>query len=203
MNWNDLQSTWAGQKLAAGPATDWTAIQRDFEAKRRRLARGLFWRDVREAAAGVFVAGVFAYSGWRMGPSGWPIAVAVLLMLGLTGFFISERMRVRRRQVGAAVALLTRLDAEIAELKHQRNLLRRVGTWYLGPCVAAGVIFGATTMAQAPIPAKAKLAAGGLMVVVFAVVSWMVLALNRMAVRRQIEPRLQELEKLHQSLSSP
>ena len=200
MNWNELKTTWASQKLTTTPLTDPEALRRDFEAKRRRFARTFFWRDVREAAAGLFVAGVFAYVGWQMGRVGWPIALAVVLMLGLTVFFVRERLRAHQQKVGADASLVAKLEAEIAELRRQRGLLLNVGTWYLAPCIGAAAIVAATALIHAPKPLAAKLAAGLIMLIFLALVSWGVWALNRWAVRKQIDPRLAELEKLHQSL---
>jgi hypothetical protein len=196
MNWNDLKSVWAGQSLLSGPYADIAALRDEFEAKRRRLARVLFWRDVREAAAALFVAGVFAH----MGPVGWPTALAVVLMLGLAGFFVWERFRAHQQKVGADASLVAKLEAEIAELRRQRGLLLNVGTWYLAPCIGAAAIVAATTLIHAPRPLAAKLLAGLIMLIFLALVSWGVWALNRWAVRKCLDPRLEELEKLHQSL---
>jgi hypothetical protein len=202
MNWNDLKTAWDNQSLLAGPGADLATLRDGFESKRRRLARIFFWRDVREAAAGLFVAGVFAYVGWQMGRVGWPIALAVVLMLGLTVFFVRERFRAHQQKVGADASLVAKLEAEIAELRRQRGLLLNVGTWYLTPCMGAAAIVAATTLIHAPKPLAAKLAAGLIMLIFLALVSWGVWALNRWAVRKQIDPRLEELEKLHQSLCS-
>jgi hypothetical protein len=196
MNWNDLKSVWAGQSLLSGPYADIAALRDEFEAKRRRLARVLFWRDVREAAAALFVAGVFAH----MGPVGWPTALAVVLMLGLAGFFVWERFRAHQQKVGADASLVAKLEAEIAELRRQRGLLLNVGTWYLAPCMGAAAIGAATALIHAPKPLAAKLAAGAIMLILLALVSWGVWALNRWAVRKCLDPRLEELKKLHQSL---
>ena len=196
MNWNDLKSVWAGQSLLSGPYADIAALRDEFEAKRRRLARVLFWRDVREAAAALVVAGVFAH----MGPVGWPTALAVVLMLGLAGFFVWERFRAHQQKVGADASLVAKLEAEIAELRRQRGLLLNVGTWYLAPCMGAAAIGAATALIHAPKPLAAKLAAGAIMLILLALVSWGVWALNRWAVRKCLDPRLEELEKLHQSL---
>ena len=57
-------------------------------------------------------------------------------------------------------------------------------------------------MAHALIPLAAKLETGGIQLLLFALVSWGVWALNRRAVRKQIEPRLRELEDLRQALLS-
>jgi hypothetical protein len=196
MNWNDLKSVWAGQSLLSGPYADIAALRDEFEAKRRRLARVLFWRDVREAAAALVVAGVFAH----MGPVGWPTALAVVLMLGLAGFFVWERFRAHQQKVGADASLVAKLEAEIAELRRQRGLLLNVGTWYLAPCMGAAAIVAATALIHAPKPLAAKLAAGAIMLILLALVSWGVWALNRWAVRKCLDPRLEELKKLHQSL---
>ena len=202
MNWNDLKAIWSGQDLPAGPGADLATLQRSFETKRQKLARGLFRRDVVEAVAGVLVAGVFAYTGWQMGRAGWPIALAVVLMLGLTGFFIRERVRSRSHRLGVDAPLLAKLEAEIAELRHQRRLLLQVGRWYLAPCIAAAAIVAGTALVHAPIPLAPKLLAGTIMLLLLALTYWGVWALNRCAVRKQIAPRLEELEKLHQSLIS-
>jgi hypothetical protein len=203
MNWSDLKTVWSIQNLPAGPGADLATLQRSFETKRRKLARDLFRRDVVEAAAGVLVAGVFAYTGWQMGKEGWPIALAVVIMLALTGFFIQERVRSRSHRLGVDAPLLAKLEAEIAELRHQRRLLLHVGRWYLAPCIVAAAIVAGTALVHAPIPLAPKLLAGTIMLLLLALMYWSVWALNRCAVRKQIAPRLEELEKLHQSLISP
>lgn len=203
MNWNDLKTVWSIQNLPAGPGADLATLQRSFETKRRKLARDLFRRDVVEAAAGLFVSGVFAYTGWQMGKEGWPIALAVVIMLGLTGFFVQERVRSRSHRLGVDAPLLAKLEAEITELRHQRNLLCTVEKWYLGPCIAAAAIVACTALVHAPIPLAPKLLAGAIMLLLLALMYWSVWALNRCAARKQIEPRLEELEKLHQALISP
>jgi hypothetical protein len=200
MNWNDLKTIWSSQDLPAGPGAELAALRSSFETKRRKLARGLFRRDVVEASAGVLVAGVFAYTGWQMGRAGWPIALAVGLMLGLTGFFVQQRVRAHRQRLGADAPLLAKLEADLAELRHQRRLLLNVGKWYLSPCIAAAAVVAGTAIVHAPVVLSAKLLAGAIMLVLLALTCWGVWALNRCAVRKQIEPRLRELENLHQSL---
>ena len=196
MNWDELKQVWGGQPMPAESGRDCVALEQEFAARHRKLRRTLFWRDLREAAAGVFVAAVFARVGWLMGRHGWPVAIAVLLMLALSGFFVWERVRARRAEPAPDAPLLVRLEAEIGELRRQHFLLSRVATWYFGPCVLAGAIFGGTVIAQAPTPAVVKVLAGGVMVTIFALSGWGVIAINRRAVRGTIEPRLQELEML-------
>jgi type II secretory pathway component PulM len=121
-------------------------------------------------------------------------------MLGLTGFFVRERIRARRQRLGVDAPLFAKLEADLAELRRQRHLLLNIGKWYLAPCMAAAAIFAATTMAHAPIPWPAKLLAGVVMLLLLALTYWGVWALNRRAVRVQLDPRLEELEQLHRNL---
>ena len=201
MNWNELSEIWGRQPVAAWREETWREIERTFAAKQQAAARRLFWRDISEAGAGVLAAGVFAHVGWQMGRGGWPIGLAVGLMLGLSVFFLRERVRTRRARLGPEQPLLVRLEAEIGELQRQRRLLQSVAGWYLGPCFAAAGIFGATVLAHAPLPVVATAAVGVAMAGVMGGCGWAVLALNRRAVRRGIDPRLAELEALRRDLT--
>jgi hypothetical protein len=202
MNWDDLKSTWSGQDLPTWPAEKIAALEKAFGEKQRKLSRTLFWRDVREAVLGIFVAAIIARTGWKMGAQGWPVAFAVLLLLGLSGFFVRERIRARRLQPAVDAALLVRLDAEIAEWRRQHHLLSHVAGWYLAPILGAGAVFGATVLVHAPVPLVARLAAGAVMIVILAACGVATVWLNRRAVRRIVEPRLRELEAWRQNLVS-
>ena len=216
MNWSDYEAVWKRQELPVGAAADLATLKGSFEKKRRKLAATLFARDILEASAGIFVSGVFAYSWWRMGKDAWPMAFAIALILGLSGFFIRERFRAHRLRLGTDVPLVAKVEADIAELRRQRHLLLNIGSWYLLPCGGAIVIGGATVarvLIISPPPGvflsalwqhPAALAWIILYVaVVLPLCFWGAWKINRRAVRKGIEPRLEELEKLHQSLISP
>ncbi len=215
MNWNDYEAVWKRQELPVGAGADLPRLRETFETKRRRLAATLLVRDLLETSAGLFASGVFAYVWWHIGKEGWPIALAIILMLGLSGFFLRERLRAHRHRLGPDAPLLARLEAEIAGLRHQRHLLLNLWSWYLAPCAGAIVIFVATLVrlliTQAPPELFTKLwehpiVVVGVILPVVAVqflVFWGVWALNRRAVRKGVEPRLAELEKLHRDLLAP
>ena len=207
MNWSDYEAIWKRQEMPVGACADPATLKETFEAKRRKLAATLFGRDLMEAAAGVVVAGAFAFMWWKQGKAGWPISLAIACILWVTGFFIKERIRTHRNQLGSDAPLLAKLEAEIAELRHQRRLLFNVGTWYLAPCLAAILIVLATILLNAPAGVLAghrSLIVGffGGYIALVGLFFWFVWSLNRRAVRKQIEPRLEELERLQQSLIS-
>lgn len=212
MNWDDCEGIWKRQALPLGAGASTAELGRSFEAKSRKLAASLFLRDVLEASAGLLVAGVFAVIWWHIGAEGWPMAGAMLLVLGVTGFFVRERLRSHRRRPSPEAPMLVRLDAEIAELRHQSRLLRRVGSWYLAPCALAVVCCGAAVTPRAirelppgffaellhhPLLLAGMVGFIGIVLPMLFVSVWVV---SRRAVRNNIEPRLEELERLRQEL---
>ena len=208
MNWNNWDMLWKRQELPCGPGADLAALRATFDAKSRRLARALLVRNVAEAAAGVLVSVVLAVAGFRLRWPGWPIGVAVMLVLGVTGFFVRELVRARRQRLGAEAPLRARLEADLAELRHQRRLLLGLRSWYLAPLAAAMVIVGVTAGWNAPQSALLLQEP----FILFALTAYVILCvllfqtvwvLNRRTVRQQLEPRLAELERLHRSLPTP
>jgi hypothetical protein len=210
MNWNDYEAVWKRQELPVGAGVDLAEVRTTFETKRRKLAATLLVRDLAEAAAGLLFAGVMANVAWHMGPRAWPLAFAIALVLGISGFFVRERLRTRRLRLGADAPLLTKIESDLAELRHQRRLLLNLWSWYLGPCLGALAIFGFTVVRQLPPAFFAALRqhppALAWIVLYLAVILpacfWGAWAMNRRAVRKSLEPRIAELEKLRQDLVS-
>lgn len=203
MNLHDFEAIWKRQELPRGSAAELEALHATFATKNRKLAATLLVRDLAEASAGLLVAVVMGFVGWKLGPTAWPVAVGIALVLGVTGFFLSERVRAHRRKLGAEAPMLAKLDAEIVELGHQRRLLLGLWKWYVAPLAAAIVIMSLTIRAHLPAWSTGRdpLLMGGyflLVAAMMAAVWWM----NRQTVRRRIEPRLVELEKLRSDLLS-
>ena len=214
MNWNDYEAVWKRQELPVGPDADLASLRETFESKRRKMAASLFARDLLEGSAGLLVAGLFAYLWWHLGKQGWPMVFAIALILGVSGFFARERFRAHRLRLGADAPLLAKIEADIAELRHQRHLLLNLWSWYLAPCAGAIIIVGATLVRILIAKASpdfisalwAHPAALAWIILYVAVVLplcfWGIWALNRRAVRKQLDPRLAEIEKLHRDILS-
>jgi hypothetical protein len=201
MNWDDWEYVWKRQELPLGAAADVEVLRRTFARKSRKLAKALLVRDVMEASAGVVGCIAFGFMWRGLGRAGWPIGIAMLLILGVTGSFVRERLRSWRNQLGSDAPLLVRIEAEIAELRHQRDLFLGMWRWYLAPIAAAIVIVGFTIRQSRPAwdIARDPLFLGGYFAFV-AVLMWSVWKLNLRAVRERVEPRLVELEKLRVDL---
>ena len=213
MNWNDYEAAWKRQEPPVGATADVASLKETFETKRRKLAATLLMRDLAESVAGLFVAGVYARVWWQIGKNGWPIALAIALLLGVTAFFVKERVRAHRQRLGPETPILAKLTADIAELQHQRTLLRSIWKWYLAPIAAAMTIFGITLLkvATQTIPPEVLTRLvhhpliWGLLAATFvgcAACIFLAWRINQRAVQKQIEPRLEELEKLRAGLLS-
>ena len=212
MNWNDWEAVWKRQEPPIGAAADIGDLRRTFEAKRRKLSRTLLARDASEAAAGVLVSAFLAWSWWKMGREGWPIGIAIALTLGVSAFFCYERVRAHRGRLGPDAPVIAKLDDEISELRHQRRLLHGVATWYLAPIGASWLIVVVTAGRAAARHAPPGFFAGlmgnpvtaGFIILYFLVVTplcfWGAWFLNRRAVLRGIDPRIEELEKLRRDM---
>ena len=201
MNWNDYEEVWKRQRLPVGADADPADLRRTFESRHRKLAATLLVRDLAEAGAGVFVSGAIVFLWWKTGRQGWPLGLALALILGVTGFFIRERVHARRRRLPPGAPLLTKVEADIAELHHQRRLLLKVRTWYLAPIFASMVDVGATLRFHSPPWGALRDPWIELLFLAFYILlCWLVAAANRREVRRRLDPRIAELEKLRADL---
>lgn len=203
MNWNDYETLWKRQKLPAPETADLAKLKEQYETKRRRLAATLLVRDwIELVACGI---GVFAYIRFwqQVGPSGWPMAFAILLILGVAGVFICERMRSRHNRLSSTASLLAKIESDLAEMHHRRRLLLRVWAWHILPCAVAILIHASVIVRRTrpwdPIREPFTL---GLVGVGLALLCWLAWTVNRTAVRKQIEPRIAELERLHRDLTA-
>lgn len=209
MNWNDYEAAWKRQPAPLGLVADLSDLRNSFEVKRRKLAATLLVRDWTEVVAGLLVAAFIVFLWVNMGSRGWPLAFALGLILGVSVFFLRERLRVRRQRLGPGTTLLAKVEADIAELRHQHRLLSNVGRWYLAPCAAAILIVTATSLRMLPPGFLPKLWQHPVVLlwpalyflVVLPVCFWAIWAANRRVVRKNIEPRLADLEKLRSDLA--
>jgi MFS family permease len=197
MNWDELQQLWQNQPPPATPP-DWNTAE--FERQRTRLARTLARRDWLEAGVGIAVAIFFAATLVPLGRAAWPGWISVALILGVSVAFVLERRRARRATPPPEAPLMLKLEADIAELRHQCRLLNTVALWYVLPILLSIVLFFWGVRSALPAPPSLwswRLLFFGVGVLGFsAFVVW----LNREAVRTALEPKLRELDTIRLSL---
>jgi hypothetical protein len=140
MNWNEWEMIWRRQQEPIGAGADLALLKRTFEEQRRKLRRSVLLRNVSEGVTGLALFTLLAFIGARAGVSGWRMWTGLALMLGVSLVFVFDFVRARRSRVPGDATILAKIDADIAELRHQRRLLARIGLWYFLPLAASFVL---------------------------------------------------------------
>ena len=186
----DLKNIWAQQRASersvpVAPEDVWRLA-----GESERFESTIFWRDVREWAATVVVAGVLLFYVFRQPTIHWlPIGAAILACLPMTYVAI---IRQKRPAAEPSRSLTDHLRESIASVRHQVRLLRSVLWWYLAPLALSLLLIqiDATRTGRVHFDGKLLLSSVVTVGVFFGI--W---KLNQRAVRIDLEPRLRALEK--------
>ncbi|HRE44280.1 MAG TPA: hypothetical protein PKY87_09960 [Terricaulis sp.] len=139
---------------------------------RTQIAR----RNLIEYAAAALVIVVFAYIAFIV-PAPFVKAGAIVLILGML-YVVSQLHQLARAaaqdEINAAADLM---GFHRQELVRQRDALRGVWSWYLGPLIPGAVLFLFGAVLSAPGPLGAQLSVGfaglGLLGAMFAAIGWL------------------------------
>lgn len=184
MDWDRIRSDWQSR-----PAEN---VDRALPPTARfgRLWRRIRWRDWVETTVAVLMALCFGTTACLLFLAGMPVSAAFAIWLTLVCIYIPLKLSRARRLIPQAdpeQQVIEFLRAERRALRGQRAMLASVWRWYWGP-IAVGVI-GFYVSIRGWHWHSAAYAA------VVLVVSLIIEYGNRAAVRKHIEPALQELNE--------
>ncbi|HUJ27009.1 MAG TPA: hypothetical protein VLW85_13375 [Myxococcales bacterium] len=196
MKWTDCEDAWRRQPAGAATAAEIAALQAGFEATSRQLARRRRLRAAIEMSMGPLVSIAIACRWLFTGRGGLATLVAILLILG--GFTASWLMCRRSRQAPSQDApLLVKVEADIAGLESDRRLLVTMRTSVYGAVIAVVLLVPFVIYIAIDRRADSFAVAFSIYFSATLIAGWL---LNRREVRRRIDPRLDELEKLREAL---
>ena len=163
----------------------------------RRFQRQIRFRDWRELIASAIVAIMIAPAvlrGALLARAG-----AIVILLGLV--FVALRLWRASRLTGPRATDMTlpvtaALHAELRQVDAQIMLLESVGWWYVAPLVGGSLLLVAGSRGRAGWLFTLGYAIGA------ALLSWGVIALNRRAVRRVLQPKRNEIVNLLAQIES-
>lgn len=135
MNDQDLKHLWKTQTAAAPRYTEQQLRQRA-----RTMQRRIALRNLLEYAAGAVVIACFAYFIIAYRYPLMQIGSALIILATLVVLHQLHRRGSSRPLPGADAAIASR-DFHRAELLRQRDALRTVALWYVGPFVPGVVVF--------------------------------------------------------------
>jgi hypothetical protein len=216
MNWNEWEMIWRRQQTPAGAGADLRLLKQTFEGQRRKLRRKILVRNVSEGATGLALFALLAFIGAHAGVGGWRMWTGLSLLLGVSLVFVFDILRAHRSRIPGGATILAKIDAEIAELRHQRRLLARVGLWYFLPMAASFVLIVSAWVARI----GREIPPGMLLDAVLhdtvntpRIIIWLILTLaitggatvwiwrvQVKSIRTRVNARLEELKKLREDL---
>ncbi|TWU47265.1 D-alanyl-D-alanine carboxypeptidase precursor [Rubripirellula tenax] len=167
--------------------------QRSFQAT-------VFWRDVREVGGSLLMIPLWFYLGHKFS-SPWTFYLTVPVLLWIAAFLLVDRIRHRCEPDEASLSLVLSVKDSLQQVEHQIWLLRNIFWWYLLPpsiSILAFFVHVSWLSSSAWWEFVGTFTLFGIfLVVIYAFVYY----INLRAVRTDLEPRRQELQKLLSSLS--
>ncbi len=185
----ELKEIWAQQPesdraMRLAPESIWQLAEES-----ARFERTITWRDAREWGATILVAGFLLFFAFRLPTIHWlPVIAAILVCLPMT---YASAIRRKRPAPEPSQSLGQHLRDSIASVQLQIRLLRTVLWWYLLPLALGLLVFSFDARLFRRLHFDARFF---LMNAVTLAVFYGVWRLNQRAVRKDLEPRLRELE---------
>jgi hypothetical protein len=197
MNPDDLKQTWRKQKshLAIEPEL----LLQELRRNEQQFAATIFCRDVREIVVALILLPVWVFMGVSLS-SPWTWYLAMPGIVWVAGFLVVDRMRHKPGAPQPGEPLRECAGRSLRQVEHQIWLLRNVLWWYLLPLMVPVFVFighlawldrddGWNNVFDTIPP-----------LVVVALVTGVIYWLNQLAVRKELEPRRDELRTLLSSL---
>lgn len=197
---DELKHAWQSQAPPQRLTLDAALVLNEVRRNEQKLAASILRRDMGEVGVALLLVPIWIYLGIQRDTL-WSWYLVVPTLLWIAGFMTVDRLQQRRRQPRAGDTLRSGLEASLAQVDHQIWLLRNIFWWYLLPPGVALIIF----------PAHRAWVSGGdrlegfsrflFEFLVFVLVGWFIYWLNQRCVRKNLEPRRQELQALLGSLN--
>ncbi|MFA5191370.1 MAG: hypothetical protein WC740_11625 [Verrucomicrobiia bacterium] len=180
---------------------DTTVLLQLLKRNKKHFEAMIFWRDAREVGTALLMVPIILWIGVR-DHLPWTFFLMIPAVLWIAGFMLTDRILQKRRQPQLDNPLRDCLERLLAQVEHQIGLLRNVFWWYLLPVAAAMAAFlGHVTWHIWAGGWHVRLASA-VIIAVITLIFWGVYWLNQRAVRRELEPRREELRALISNLEN-
>ena len=200
MNLDDFQKSWQSQDAGKKITIDADVLLNEVRRNQLLFRTRIFVRDMVEVSVAAVLVPIFIVAGRKIS---WTLYLCAFGCLVVGAYFLIDRWRQKKNTPDLHGSLKDCAVTSLAEIGHQIWLLKNIIWWYLLPIfVPIMVFFGwvAWQVPDASITTKVLREAPNtcFIVLLYAGIYW----LNQYAVKKNLEPRRRELEKLLNELGS-
>lgn len=199
MNFEDFQKSWQLQDSGKKITINADVLLNEVRRNQKQFRWIILTRDMIEVAVAAVLVPYFIIAGLRIS---WTLHLCAVGCFVVGAYFLIDRRRQRRKTPDLHDSLKDCAATSLAEVCHQIWLLKNILWWYLLPIFVPIMVFFGWIAWRGPAPIGVKilhlLPATISVVLVYAGIYW----LNQHAVKKQLNPRKQELEKLLNELGS-
>lgn len=193
MNFEDFQKSWQSQDAAKQVSINADALLNEVRRKQLCFRRMIFWRDVREIGIAALLVPVFIYSGWTVH---WTLYLSAFACFVVGADMWLDRLRQKKLTPDLHGSLKDCAVTSLVEVNHQIWLLKNVFWNYILPLTVPMLLFFGWCAWDMRGSVGERilylLYLFGFALAIDVGVYW----LNQYAVRKGLEPRRQEIEKL-------
>ncbi len=193
MNFEDFQKSWQSQDAAKQVSINADALLNEVRRKQLGFRRMIFWRDVREIGVAALLVPVFICSGWTVH---WTLYLSAFACFVVGADMWLDRRRQKKKTPDLHGSLKDCAATSLAEVSHQIWLLKNILWNYILPLTVPTLLFFGwcawDTRGSLMDKFLYLLPLLGFVLAIDVGVYW----LNQYAVRKGLEPRRKELEKL-------
>ena len=194
MNFEELQKAWQSQNPGATVTINADVLLKEVRRNQQHFRATIFWRDVREVGVAAFMTWLFLH--WAIRDREWSLYLLSFSCFGVGLFMLVDRWLQRRKRPVTNDPLRSCIEASLLQVNHQIWLLKNVFWWYLLPIqVGLGALI-LSVVWQARFAGLAVIIGLTAFALVCGLICWGVYRLNQFAVKKNLEPRRQELESL-------
>jgi hypothetical protein len=181
---DDIRNIWQDQPVENTPMP-----LEEIRRKARRFEKRIQRRNLREYVGGALAIAIFTFDIFKF-PTPVARTGSALIIAGVICIVVQIYKRAAPGKMPADLALTASLEFHRLELVRQRDLLRSVWLWYIGPIVPGLIVFGAGVTPRHAARAGAVINAVPLLCI-FGLIVW---ANHRAAVR--LDRQIAEIESL-------
>ena len=193
MNFEELQKAWQSQDAAKKNPINADVLLDEVRRNQLCFRRTIFWRDVREVGVAALLVPVFIYGGWK---THWTLYLSAFACFVVGVDMVFDRLKQKKESPDSRGSLKDCAATSLAEANHQIWLLKNILWNYILPLSVPVLLFFGWCAWSVPLPVTARILYLLFLVGFSLLVDVFVYWLNQFAVKKNLEPRRQELEKL-------